>query len=268
MFLQNQKNSLLNTVKGLGLRWSEFKIVEPTKNSIRVVHEASDFYFLVEAKEVVFSGANTGKEMRLYTYSTPKAGKLILATKEQTIHGPIDDWRAVLHIFEQWLQLLKTQILFEEEEPAEESNQSNPLANTSELETVDFQSLAHLHPVVHKVAGPLFANGHYRQAILDVCIALDKAVQVRAGLPTTTGTTLMTTAFSPKNPLLLLSHDPNEQMGFMNLFQGSVQALRNHYAHNLTELEEVNRALEWLSFLSALFYQLEGLGPPTVPPTR
>jgi uncharacterized protein (TIGR02391 family) len=118
-------------------------------------------------------------------------------------------------------------------------------------------SLAHLHPTIQQVIGSLFASNHYPQAILAACTALDKAVQAKAQLPpTTVGTALMTTAFSAKSPLIQLSQDANEQMGFMNLYQGSVQAIRNHYAHNLTEIPAA-RALEWLSFISALFYKLD-----------
>jgi hypothetical protein len=46
-------------------------------------------------------------------------------------------------------------------------------------------------------------------------------------------------------------------MGFMNLYQGTVQAIRNHYGHNLTEIADPIRALEWLGFISALFRVLD-----------
>jgi uncharacterized protein (TIGR02391 family) len=128
-------------------------------------------------------------------------------------------------------------------------------------------TLAPLHLTIQQTASGLWANNHYRQAVLDSCIALDKAVQDKASLPaTTTGVSLMTTAFSANQPLIRLSQDRNEQAGFMNLYQGSVQAIRNHYAHNLTEIDPA-RALEWLSFISALFYKLDEAQPTLVSPT-
>jgi uncharacterized protein (TIGR02391 family) len=128
-------------------------------------------------------------------------------------------------------------------------------------------NFSNLHPTVQQVGNPLVANGHYRQAVLDSCIALDKAVQKKAQLPASTvGTALMTKAFSANQPLIRLSQDNNEQVGFMNLYQGSVQAIRNHYAHNLTEIDPA-RALEWLSFISALFYKLDEAQPTAVSPT-
>ena len=118
-------------------------------------------------------------------------------------------------------------------------------------------ALTSLHPTVKQVATHLFDNGHYRQAVLDVYIMLDKAVQHKAQQPANlTGKLLMDTVFSAKNPILKLSNDSNEQLGFMQLFSGAVQAIRNHYAHNLSELES-QQALEWLYYASALFRKVD-----------
>ena len=115
-----------------------------------------------------------------------------------------------------------------------------------------------MHPIVQQAAGSRFDSTHYSDAIQKPCTALEKAVQAKSGQPATaTGTSLMTTAFSQKNALIQLTTDPTEQFGFMNLYQGTVQALRNHFAHNLTELTDPARALEWLGFISALFYKLD-----------
>jgi uncharacterized protein (TIGR02391 family) len=123
-------------------------------------------------------------------------------------------------------------------------------------------SLSTLHPTVQQVAASRFASAHYSDAIQKACTALEKAVQVKSGQPkTATGTSVMTTAFSQKNALIHMADDPTEQFGFMNLYQGAVQALRNHFAHNLTELTDAARALEWLSFISALFYKLDEAQP-------
>jgi uncharacterized protein (TIGR02391 family) len=141
-------------------------------------------------------------------------------------------------------------------------NQSFPDAHEADsIKHIPSTNLANLHATVQQAAGSLLASAHYPQAILAACTALDKVVQNRAKLPATTvGTALMTTAFSAKNPLIQVSQDTNEQIGFMNLYQGSVQAIRNHYAHNLTEIPAA-RALEWLGFISALFYKLDEAQP-------
>ena len=119
-------------------------------------------------------------------------------------------------------------------------------------------ALTHLHPTVQKVAGSRFVSGHYSDAIQKACTALEQAVQIKSGQPAgTTGASVMTTAFSKNSPLIRLAIDPNEQFGFMALYQGAVMALRNHFAHSLTELTDTARALEWLGFFSALFYMLD-----------
>jgi uncharacterized protein (TIGR02391 family) len=140
-----------------------------------------------------------------------------------------------------------------------------PESHSQTPTSAQLPSVDSLHHSVKTAADSLFAGGHYRQAVLDACIALDRAVQVKAQLPAaTTGTSLMTKAFSANSPIIRLSTDANEQMGFMNLYQGSVQAIRNHYGHNLTEIPDPARALEWLGFISALFYKLdEALAPAT-----
>ena len=101
-----------------------------------------------------------------------------------------------------------------------------------------------------------FAERFHRMSDFIVCVALDNAVQTRAG-SSETGTKLMRTAFSPNNPRLRIHPRFGNQKGFMFLFAGAMDAIRNPRAHheqaNLTREE----ALEWLIFLSALFHVLD-----------
>lgn len=116
--------------------------------------------------------------------------------------------------------------------------------------------LAFLHPSVQKASGKLFADGHYRQAILDSFIALGEAVQGKSGLDLD-NTALMRSAFSPKSPVLSVSADSGEREGFMYLYAGAMLAIRNPKAHRLTEHPDLQRALEWISFASVLFKVLD-----------
>lgn len=141
-----------------------------------------------------------------------------------------------------------------------------PSLPPSHSESGPAASLTHLHPTIQQAAGSRFDSAHYADAISAACTALDKAVAAKAQRPDLNGKQLMDVAFTPKNPLVRLSGNDNEQTGFMLLYQGSVQAIRNHYAHNLTEIP-APRALEWLSFISALFYKLDEAQPPAMPTT-
>jgi uncharacterized protein (TIGR02391 family) len=117
--------------------------------------------------------------------------------------------------------------------------------------------LSHLHPAVQQAAGSLFDTNHYPHAIQAACTALEKAIQHKSGQSASvTGTALIGRAFPKDNPLLTLSADQGEREGYGFLYRGLLQAVRNHYAHNLTEIS-APRALEWLSFISALFHKLD-----------
>lgn len=118
-------------------------------------------------------------------------------------------------------------------------------------------ALGKLHPRVQTVAAKLFRDGHFRQAILDSYIAVVDDVKTKSGRGDLDGTPLMQTVFSPKNPILVVSSDPDEQQGFMWLFSGAVMAIRNPKAHRLVQQADPVRAYEWLAFVSVLFRVLD-----------
>jgi uncharacterized protein (TIGR02391 family) len=119
------------------------------------------------------------------------------------------------------------------------------------------RDLIHLHPIVQKTAGELYKNGHYRQAILDTYIALVDAVKVKSTRYDIDNSPLMQAVFSAKRPVLKVSNDQDEQMGFMWLFSGAVMAIRNPKAHKLIEQKDTQRTIEWLSFASVLLRVLD-----------
>lgn len=112
--------------------------------------------------------------------------------------------------------------------------------------------IGHLHSEVVRVASSLVASGHYRQAITDTFIGLDKYVESKSGIKDS-GASLMGKVFSADAPVLELSKEKEEQKGFMMLFMGAMKAIRNQYAHSLVDPKNKEEALEWLGFASALF---------------
>jgi uncharacterized protein (TIGR02391 family) len=119
------------------------------------------------------------------------------------------------------------------------------------------RSLDKFHPIVIETASRLYSDGHYRQAVLDTYIALVQRVKEVSGRADLDNTALMQTVFSPKNPIVVLSEDPDEQMGYMWMFTGAVMGVRNPKAHRLDKLSDAQRAKEWLAFSSALFRLLD-----------
>jgi uncharacterized protein (TIGR02391 family) len=122
-----------------------------------------------------------------------------------------------------------------------------------QTKSLDFDNL---HPKVQEVAGKLFQDGHYRQAILDVYIALVNTVKEKSGC-NTDNVPLMQKVFSRDNPILRVSEDSDEQLGFMWLFSGAVMAVRNPKAHSLVAQDDPVRTMKWLAFASVLFEILD-----------
>lgn len=116
-----------------------------------------------------------------------------------------------------------------------------------------------LHTRVKAVSVQLFKDKHYRQAILQACLALNEAVQQRSGKLNLDGVSLMNHVFSPKSPILQFPGHPDEQQGYMWLFSGVTMAIRNPRAHKVGEAEDLdaNEALELLALISALYRALD-----------
>lgn len=107
----------------------------------------------------------------------------------------------------------------------------------------------------------LFCDGHYSQAIFEACKLLNKRVQELSG-STEDGKALMFEAFNNSNPKIKLNAQVNqsnkdEQEGFMHIFAGVMQGIRNPKGHEIVNLKDPHRTLEYLSILSLLFRKLD-----------
>jgi len=121
--------------------------------------------------------------------------------------------------------------------------------------------LSNLHPRLRKQSESLFISKHYFEAIFEGYKLLGKAVRDKSGL-TGDGKSLMSDAFSLRNPVIILNDlqsetDRNEQEGFMYLFMGAMQGIRNPEAHEIRDLKDPVIALEYLAFASLLLRKLE-----------
>jgi uncharacterized protein (TIGR02391 family) len=122
-------------------------------------------------------------------------------------------------------------------------------------------TLEGLHPGICAVAGTLFASGHYSQAIFEAFKLLEVRVREASGL-SVSGRDLMAQAFSEKRPLICLAHEggrsgDDEQEGFKLIFMGAIQGIRNPKGHELIDLRDPQRALEYLALASLLMRRLE-----------
>ena len=111
------------------------------------------------------------------------------------------------------------------------------------------------------VALILFKNGHYANAVEDGCKTLDALVKIKGGRHDLSGTDLMQTVFSPKNPILSFNDlktetDNSEQQGMMFLYSGAMLAFRNPRAHGILSDDPVV-ALEIIGFVNFLARALD-----------
>lgn len=252
MFSRTQKRSIYRHVEQHGFHIDDFTFQDGKKTTI--THINSGFYFKLYVGHTRVSDAGT--EQLLTAEYTPSTHGVVLQPDKAVKLEALDDWHTVLAYLSSWLTWLSEEYgpLAADASPGEApaADEPNPYSLPGH------HPLGLMHRLVHYSAGPLFVNGHYPQALLAACTALDKTLQQHTGQPAElTGTALMNKVFSPENPLIRLSPVKGEQQGYLFMFNGLTQAIRNHYAHNLTELSSAHRALEWLGFISVLCHQIE-----------
>jgi uncharacterized protein (TIGR02391 family) len=121
-----------------------------------------------------------------------------------------------------------------------------------------------VHPRVCALARPRFEAGFFGDAVeasfKEVNDAVKRLVREADGRELD-GAGLMTTAFSPQNPIVRLTKletesDRSEQQGYMQIMAGAMTGIRNPKAHaNLTPSS--NKALHLICLASLLLHKLD-----------
>lgn len=127
-----------------------------------------------------------------------------------------------------------------------------------------------IHPSIVKVAKNRFDSGDPGQradsvesAFKEVNERVKEYVRKKIG-EELDGVALMNRAFSPKNPVISVDDlstetGKNRQKGYMKIFVGSMEAIRNPKAHSNIKLDE-NRAIHFLFVASLLMEILDEAG--------
>ena len=118
-----------------------------------------------------------------------------------------------------------------------------------------------LHPAVAQVARSLFDTGHYADAVLAALRELNATIKTYVKKATDKefdGADLMRKAFSPNNPIVRLADlttadGKNIQQGYMEIFAGTMTAIRNPKAHSNITIDS-ERAIHFLHLASLLHY--------------
>ena len=132
---------------------------------------------------------------------------------------------------------------------------AEPPSRAAEVPNYLFDKMQ-FHPKVVEASRELFKDGHYRDAIYRAFVEVVNFVKHKAKSQLD-GKKLMSTVFSPDNPIIRLNPletqtDKDEQEGFMYLFMGAVQGIRNPKAHENIIQNNPYIALQLIGFANLL----------------
>lgn len=118
-----------------------------------------------------------------------------------------------------------------------------------------------LHHRVADAAGNLFSDGYLESAVLEAFKSIEVRIREMSGLEGS-GARLMGDAFAPKAPLIDVAvhsgqSGADEREGFLALFRGAMQGIRNPKAHELFSEGDPEQALEYLGLASLLHRRLD-----------
>lgn len=102
-----------------------------------------------------------------------------------------------------------------------------------------------------KVSEKLFEDGHHARAVEEAFKYFNNVVKSKAGLPQADGSSLMKTALSANSPVLklnagLTASERDEQLGYMEIYSGSMTGIRNPRAHEHDWEDSEEHALQLL----------------------
>ncbi len=117
-----------------------------------------------------------------------------------------------------------------------------------------------IHPVIRDVAKSRFDSGHRADAVEAAFKEINSRVKEYVRQKTgeeLDGASLMTHAFSPSKPIIILDDLDTEdgrniQQGYMQMFAGAMIGIRNPKAHANTEIDK-DEAVSLIHFASTLF---------------
>jgi len=127
--------------------------------------------------------------------------------------------------------------------------------------TIDLFTSLNIHPSIKQVSFKLFKNEHYQEAVFAAFKKINNMVKKKSGLSTKDGKKLMLDTFTPNSPVLKInklknSSDTDEQEGFMHIFAGSVQGIRNPRGHDDIKDNPMS-AIEYLCLASLLAKKID-----------
>ena len=121
-----------------------------------------------------------------------------------------------------------------------------------------------IHPKITSISKSRFETNHYADAVESALKEINSCVKDIVRRKTgkeLDGSSLMKTAFSPTNPIIVLDDlstesGKNIQQGYMEIFAGAMTGIRNPKAHNNINITE-NRAKHFIYLASLLMFKID-----------
>jgi len=118
-----------------------------------------------------------------------------------------------------------------------------------------------LHPIIVKSSYQQYCDGHLRNAVCDSITAIFDCIREKTGLDLD-GENLISHALSLTDPYIILSEltsesGRNDQKGFIQIFKGAYQGIRNPKAHSLVHNLTEQKAAQYLVLASLLARRIE-----------
>jgi len=119
-----------------------------------------------------------------------------------------------------------------------------------------------LHEKIVKASKKLFDDGHYSQAIFEAVKILEKEIKEKSDVKDKIGVDLVNHVFKKEYPIIKIvegeeQEHVDEREGFRFLYMGAFLGIKNPKSHSVQNLNEPNKALEYLSFISLLLRRLD-----------
>lgn len=166
------------------------------------------------------------------------------------------------------MALLRAEFIVKRKKPKGKMtyNQKYPcesnLNNITNPVYVDIFNKLHLHDEIRKVSSKLFLDEHYEQAVFAAFKKINNLVKKKSNQPSKDGKDLMLSTFSQNAPILTLNKfttksEKNEQEGFMHIFAGVMQGIRNPGGHDDEASRDPWETIEFLCLASLLVKKLD-----------
>lgn len=145
--------------------------------------------------------------------------------------------------------------LLEVESKAEEAL----VANAKKQGELGFENL--LHPIIKESSYKLYRQNNLREAVLNSVTAIFDHIRGLTGA-NLDGSALADRVFSLNDPYIVFSElesesGQNDQKGFLQIYKGAFQGIRNPKAHSLTHDLTPEKAAQYLVFASLLARRLD-----------